>query len=216
MLNKSEAICLLKAHSIFSSLPESTLEALLSDSRCKHISAKAGDEILLENTGLSLIVSGSLQVYRRGNGLPVLLQRLQKGKVFGAATLFSDESGQLTELRAETESEIFFMPSCLVKELVESESSFALAYISFLSGKIRFLNKRISELSAPSTTQKLAQFLLREKNDIAKTKVELASALGIGRASLYRALDELSETGLISVNGKSVTVTDREGLTKLI
>ena len=74
----------------------------------------------------------------------------------------------------------------------------------------------MSELSAPSVTQKLAAFLLREENGIAQTKVKLASALGVGRASLYRALDELTESGLISVDGKSVTVIDSEGLSNII
>ncbi len=216
MLNNVNIPELLKAHPIFERVSDEKIGQILSDSRCKTITASDGDEIVTDGTGLSIILSGGVLVFRRGNGLPVLLQRLGKGKIFGAASLFSEGQKSVTELKAEGDASVFFIPVTLITELIEDDSAFALAYIAFLSGKIRFLNKRISELSAPSTTQKLAMFLISEEGDIAPTRVKLASALGIGRASLYRALDELTDLGLISIDGKTVTVKDREGLMAII
>ncbi len=216
MFNNGEITALLKNHPIFGSFSDGKLSRIVSDDRCKISSAADGEDISANGLGLFLIISGSVLVFRKGNGLPVLLQRLEKGKVFGAASLFSDENEDVTVLRAENDASVFFLPIELITELVQTDSAFAMSYISFLSGKIRFLNRRMSELSAPSVTQKVAAFLLREENGIAQTKVKLASALGIGRASLYRALDELSEMGLISVEGKGVTVIDPEGLSAII
>ena len=71
-------------------------------------------------------------------------------------------------------------------------------------------------LRSPSALQKLASYLLKDEGRIALSRVQLASALGIGRASLYRALDELTDKGYISSDGKNVTVIDREGLMSLI
>ncbi|MBE6582097.1 MAG: Crp/Fnr family transcriptional regulator [Ruminococcaceae bacterium] len=216
MFDKGEITALLKKHPIFRSLSDVKLSDIVSDSRCKTVSASDGEEISANGLGLFLIISGSVLVFRKGNGLPVLLQRLEKGKVFGAASLFSEENEAVTILRADGDASAFFMPIGLITGLIRDNSAFALSYVTFLSGKIRFLNKRISELSAPSVTQKLAAYLTREENSIAQTKVKLASALGIGRASLYRALDELTELGLISVDGRSVTVIDPEGLSSII
>ena len=216
MFDKGEITALLKKHPIFCSLSDVKLSNIVSDSRCKTVSASDGKEISANGLGLFLILTGSVLVFRKGNGLPVLLQRLEKGKVFGAASLFSEENEAVTILRADGDASAFFMPIGLITGLIRDNSAFALSYVTFLSGKIRFLNKRISELSAPSVTQKLAAYLTREENSIAQTKVKLASALGIGRASLYRALDELTELGLISVDGRSVTVIDPEGLSSII
>ena len=216
MFDKGEITALLKKHPIFRSLSDVKLSNIVSDSRCKTVSASDGEEISANVLGLFLILTGSVLVFRKGNGLPVLLQRLEKGKVFGAASLFSEENEAVTILRADGDASAFFMPIGLITGLIRDNSAFALSYVTFLSGKIRFLNKRISELSAPSVTQKLAAYLTREENTIAQTKVKLASALGIGRASLYRALDELTELGLISVDGRSVTVMDPEGLSSII
>lgn len=216
MLDNGEITALLKKHPIFGSLEDKRLSEIASDVRCKTFTSFNGEEISSNGLGLFMIISGSVLVFRKGNGLPVLLQRLEKGKVFGAASLFSEETEDVTILRAEGDASTFFLPIGLITELICENSDFALSYVTFLSEKIRFLNKRMSELSAPSVTQKLAAFLLRKENGIAQTKVKLASALGIGRASLYRALDELEETGLISVDGKNVTVIDPEGLSAII
>lgn len=219
MFNKDKLAKMLKEHRLFSHLTDESASLLCSDRRCSVITAENGCSIFRENRfspALGLILKGNVLVYRKGEGLPVLLQRLETGKLFGVASLFSSENEYVTELKAEGDCEVFSIPASLVKELLEKESAFALDYIAFLSGKIRFLNKRISELSAPTVTQKLASYLLSEEDGIATTKVKLASALGIGRASLYRALDEFEEKGLISVDGKAICITDRKGLSKLI
>ena len=216
MCDNGKITALLKKHPIFGSFPESKLSGIVSDDRCRISKVACGEDISANGLGLFLIVSGSVLVFRKGNGLPVLLQRLERGKVFGAASLFSDENEDVTLLRAENSASVFFLPKDLIAELVRTDSTFAMSYISFLSEKIRFLNRRMSELSAPSVTQKVAAFLLCEEKGIAQTKVKLASALGIGRASLYRALDELTEMGLISIEGKGVTVIDSEGLSAII
>ena len=216
MFDKNEITDLIKKHPVFSSLSNDRLSAIVHDERCAVFSNRGGDRISANGNGLFLITSGNLLVYRKGSGLPVLLQRLERGRLFGAASLFCEENEEVTELRADGDTSAFFIPIELIKELIRDDSTFALSYISFLSGKIRFLNRRMSELSAPSVTQKLAAYLLREESGIAKTKVKLASALGVGRASLYRALDELAEMGLISLDGKGVTVIDKEGLSNII
>lgn len=218
MENVSQIVNMLKMHSIFSSITTERIEMISCDKRCFISSSKEGDDIIKvgSSPALGLIIEGNVLVYRKGAGLPVLLQRLTEGKLFGASTLFSDSSEYQTELKAGSESKVFFIPSEIISELIISEPSFALDYVAFLSGKIRFLNERLSELSAPSALQKLASYLLKDEGRIALSRVQLASALGIGRASLYRALDELTDKGYISSDGKNVTVIDREGLMSLI
>ncbi len=220
MLNTAEIVSLLKSHEIFSSLMPERLNALCLDERTSFCTVKAGESVIKgeDNTSLYMIVAGSVSVYRKGSGLPVLLQSLDKGRIFGVSSLFCGEEndGFITELKAESDCDLLVLPFSAIRELFTEDREFALAYVSFLSKKIRFLNKRISELSAPSILQKLAVYLLSESGNIASSKVKLASALGIGRASLYRALDELSEKGLIEASGSGVSVTDREGLKKLV
>ncbi len=45
---------------------------------------------------------------------------------------------------------------------------------------------------------------------------QLASFLGIGRASLYRMIDSFTENGLIEKDGKEIIIKNPEALKKLL
>lgn len=78
-------------------------------------------------------------------------------------------------------------------------------YLSFISDKIYFLNKRIEGFTYESIQERVLCFLEseRERQDnqdeivIRYSKQELAEYLCISRASLYRVLNDLAKEGLI-------------------
>ena len=45
--------------------------------------------------------------------------------------------------------------------------------------------------------------------------VQLAKTIGVGRASLYRALDTLEKSGAIARQGKQIWIRDKEKLFNL-
>jgi len=76
-------------------------------------------------------------------------------------------------------------------------------YIAFLSSKIRYLNRKIAELSMHGADARLLGYMKahageRGEVDMPKSMSLLASTLGIGRSSLYRALEKLEADGYIS------------------
>ena len=122
----------------------------------------------------------------------------------------------VTEITAEKDSVIFFVPSEVLGSLITENGEFALSYIGFLTDRIRFLNRRISELSAGGAERKLAKYLLERDSDKPVSMTELASFLGIGRASLYRIIDGFTGNGFIEKNGRTIAVLDRDALCRLI
>ena len=92
-------------------------------------------------------------------------------------------------------------------------------YLAFLSEKIRYLNRKIVTLTAGSAERRLAYFLdtsiPENAADIPTITVpmnSLAEMLNLGRASLYRAADRLSEEGFIERDGKTIKVINRKGM----
>lgn len=86
-------------------------------------------------------------------------------------------------------------------------------YLSLLSRKICFLGGKIESISAPDSTEALRKYLLEcadgegaDSFELSMTGSRLASALGMGRTSLYRAFDKLTEEGFLTKNGKCVTI----------
>jgi len=212
---------LLSKHQVFSKLTPEELSRLTEPGpdRGGLRSYKAGELIYSPESfrkAAGLVVKGSLTVTRAGDP-GVLLNILKKSDVFGIAALFSTKGDSyVTEVRARTDSEVFFIPGSAISELVRENPDFAESYISYLSDKIRFLNGRITDFTAPSVEKRLARFLAErartEGNVLKPNKTALAKALNVGRASLYRAFTELENRGLITLDSGCIRVNDRANL----
>jgi CRP/FNR family transcriptional regulator len=94
--------------------------------------------------------------------------------------------------------------------------------MGLLSGRLRFLVRRVEELSLKEVPARLAAHLLllfesqgREELTLDLTKGQLASYLGTIQETLSRILKRLSDQGLIAIKGRKVTLLDVEGLKAL-
>ena len=88
-------------------------------------------------------------------------------------------------------------------------------YVRFLSDRIRFLNSKISTFTADSAKSKIMRYLISQAEIqsnpdgnvlLTMSCQKLAEFLNMGRASLYRAFEQLESDGLIRRNGKSVEI----------
>ena len=77
------------------------------------------------------------------------------------------------------------------------------------------MNDRIAALTAGDAQQKLAVYLLNS-GGAECSMTELSQSLNIGRASLYRALEEMENRGLILRGKKSVSILDPDGIKMLV
>jgi len=210
---------ILRENPLFSVVNENTLEQFLHNPDCRFVTYHNGDTIFSENDyhrALAVVMRGNALVYRLGHGAPVLLTTLSKGHMFGVATIFSEEEHYVTRITAKGLCQVFYFPAYLCEALLRDNPDFSMAYIRFLSDRIRFLNKRLAELSAPAVEQKLAKYLSECDECISPNMVELATALGIGRASLYRTLDEFIRRGLIRKQNHDILILDPDGIRELI
>lgn len=183
-------------------------------------------EILLSNkenpVGLAVLLDGSAQILSGDEKHPALLRTLNAGDSFGAASLFSGERNYRTCVRATEQCRVLYLPAALIQDICLHEPKAALNYISFLSGRISFLNRKITAYTAGSAQEKLVLYLLHLplgadgswELDISYGK--LSEQLGVGRASLYRAMDTLCEAGLIIREKKKVTPLQLENLELMI
>lgn len=194
-----------------------------------HFLFRGADELVAEALALPV------EVYRRGeticNGgsqrraLGILLEGkaeavggeqqsvltvFSAGGTFGAAALFGG-GGYVSHVRAVTGCTVLFLTQELLEEWFRRCPVLAVNYITFLSGRVRFLNGKIAILTQDSAQHRLYRWLQancgedgRLPEKVSMTK--LASTLAMGRTSLYRALEELETAGLIARDGKRIEV----------
>lgn|GEM_PF-2269792 len=173
--------------------------ALTFPERNKRYEPKAGE--------LALLLSGSAKISRQDGGKVVLLNRMQPGECIGLASLYSDACPD-TVVTFYGGACILVIPRYLVEELIEEDATLSRNVIAALSRKVRFLNTKIAGYTASGSGEKLYRYLLtlpKDENNCVQageSMASLARRLGIGRASLYRAIDALVQEGKIEKTGQ--------------
>ena len=194
---------------------EQPLAFLLSDPRLTWERAPKGAVIYSPHVFrrcLGVVLSGRVQVEKG----PLIMSVLEPGDLFGAAALFCQAEDYAATLTARSPCELLLLSQQLVEELMARFPQVGRNYVSYLSGRIRFLTGKIDALTAGSAGQKLAQYLLASARqgwaEAECSSTGLAKRLGVSRASLYRAYDALDEAGLIRRVGKRIELLDEAGL----
>ncbi len=210
-----EILTSLRAHPLFSPCSEALL--VHAAKSCEFLTFLQGEELKSydEKPFLCILRQGSALVYAKELSSDLLLRILHAGDTFGVATLFGKrEESAITKIIASEPCEAICMREETVRQLILNDSELAMRYIDFLADRIRFLNDRITCLGANTAEGKICSWLThqlpRDGRDIHFTLpmsyIRLADALGLGRASLYRVLDDLETRGLIKRNGKELYI----------
>ena len=215
----NELLLHLKQHPIFSELTEEEATAYFSGDRAE-IQAFPPKQLAYssaERVRVGILLSGRARVETDAQAL---VKSLRVGEIFGIANLYAEDEPFPTSIVTATEAKILFLDGNAVKRLIEEVPSVRRAYLTFQSGRIVYLNRKIATLTAGSAERRLAVFLLDYEQDgifIPPCPMNrLAELLGIGRASLYRAIDALCAEGLIEKQGKTIYLRNKDALLRLI
>lgn len=183
----------------------------------KPISFKKGDTIYsaeVFSNAIGFVIKGTATAVTN-NSEGIYMKSFTEGNVFGAAAIFGNEERYISTIIAKTDMEILFISEETLKYFFALCPKTALNYISFLSDKVRFLNKKLNMISCPTAEDTVFNYLCSIKNseNIAKLPVSvtlLSKMLGLGRASLYRSFEALEKEGKIKRENNIIKVIKNE------
>ena len=216
-MNK-KIIEILKSSPIFCKASEENVSSSLGDADCFICEYASGEKISPpSDVGkcVGIIFSGKSKVYSSDGDRNVLLRRMSSGDIFGIATLFGESEENISSIVAGQGCKVLFISQYAILRLLESDNEFMHEYISFLSGRIRFLNRKITFYTSGSAERRLALYLSSFESDEITPDIpmnSLCELLDIGRASLYRAFDKLTDDGFIKRNGDTIIIVDRQAM----
>lgn len=161
---------------------------------------------------LGILAQGEAQVVRfDAEGHRIIMNTLHEGDSFGAAALFDAPESYVSTVVAVQPCQVWFLPEETLEEWMRRDWRIARNYIAFLSGRIRFLNRRIAGFTGGSSQDRVLLYLQQHRGadgrvELPFSRSDLAKVLDVGRSSLYRSLDALEETGVIRREGKQIWV----------
>lgn len=173
------------------------------------------------STKIGFVIKGCCTVERhKADGAAIPLNSLKAGDAFGVLSAFSTAAEFPTYIKAKKEAQLVFFTKEDILYLVKNEPEIAINLIYFLGDRIAFLNDKISTFSADNTEQKVAKFLIYEVQKsgsltFAFNCKKTSEALNIGRASLYRAIDVLTQRGILTLENKIINISDLKGLERI-
>lgn len=208
--------------SLFCDVKSEALKVALTEETVSLQSYKSGEIIYsAENykSAVGIILQGSAKVKTKEG--TVIVGCLEENDIFGCQSLFLGSGYFTNEIVASANTKVLYLEKKAIIALMQLDNGFSLDYIRYLSERIYFLNKRIVNFTGGTAESRLANYLLSCFGDYKvyvtdRPMNQLAVSLDIGRASLYRALDRLIESGAIEREGKILRLINREKLISFI
>lgn len=208
-MTECEMIKLLQSSGLFAEVDCSCLS-------CTFASFRKGQMIDAENC-VKVIVKGRVDVYSMAvDGTEIQLNTLAEGNICGISNIFS-ACRVNTILKCSQNTSLILISKENLKRLFQSSPVFAARYAAFCNDRIQFLLSRIETLTIQSAKVKLSEFLYKESETsheirLQFSKEQLAKALGISRAALFRELADMQTRQLIKVDHMIITILNREGV----
>ena len=180
---------------------------------CKY---NKGDVIIApgqQTEKLCILCKGQATAYSADDKHTVMLRSFKPYEIFGISNLFTDLPFA-TRIVAGTNCEVLILDKEFLSYLIDNDTGVRYQYIAFLAEKTLYLNQKIACLTAGSAEKRLAYWLdsiASEDTLILEVPMNaLCTMLDMGRASLYRAFDQLEKDGFIKRNGKEIRLYHRE------
>jgi CRP/FNR family transcriptional regulator len=182
-----------------------------------------GESIFFEGdpgTGFYMVVTGRVKIFKTSvSGKEQILHIFGAGEPFGEVPVFHNQEFPANATALEKTNLIFFPRKDFV-ELVHTMPSLVMNMLAVLSMRLRRFTIQIENLSLKEVPARLAGYLRylaeeqgnTERVELQISKGQLASLLGTIPETLSRIFARMSEEGLISVDGKNISLLDLEGL----
>lgn len=187
----------------------------------KQILFKQGDPC----DGFHVIVYGIIKMsLTTWNGIDKPMQLMKPGSCFGDITMFSGQP-YFMDVQALEECFLIFIPRQAIVQLIDHDSQFAMQLLASLAERVRGLIGDIESFTLQPPAARLITYLMRllpphyNKTAILNLSINkniVAAHLNMTPETLSRYFKELTDVGLVSVSGRTVTVHDVDGLERYL
>jgi len=218
-LRNTAIIFSLRRTPVFAGLPDDDLAMIADLSLLK--SFRKGEYLFRQREpahGFYIVRRGIINIHRvAADGREQVIHLFRPGESFAENSLVSD-TGYLTDARSVAESEVILVPKWEFLQILRQRADIGLRILASMSQHMRGLITSLESVTLKDSETRLMNWIIRrcphpltnKPTDVAigMTKTMLSSELGTRQETLSRTLAKLRESGLISVRGRTIKITD--------
>ena len=176
-------------------------------------------------TGFHLVVYGQIKLtFTSAQGNEKIVEIISQGQSFGEAIMFLDKP-YVVSAQALTDAMLLHVSKTAIFEELEHDYNLARKMLAGMAMRLHQLMNDVESYSLHSGKQRIIGYLLRElpENDqngtdviltLPSNKGTIASRLNLTQEHFSRILHELSDLGLIIVEGKKIHIPSVANLRK--
>ena len=210
----------LKRMPLFNDMSEEELAAIAEGTSERHVAR--GDVIFQRGdpcTGFHLVIYGQVKLTAgSASGAEKIIELIGPGHSFGEAIMFM-EKPYFVSATALADTLLLHVTSAAVFAGIEHDPRFARKMLAGLSRRMHGLVSDLASYALRSGTQRVIGFLLQDEATgegeelvLPVSKAVVASRLNLTPEHFSRILSDLGAHGLISVQGRHVTILNIDGL----
>ncbi|ENO97958.1 Crp/Fnr family transcriptional regulator [Thauera phenylacetica] len=207
---------LLRRIPLFSELSEADIQLVARYTRERQV---ARGEVLFQRGdlphGFYFVVSGQVKLaFSSSQGTEKVVEIIGAMQSFGEAVMFMNHPYPVFA-EALSETVLVHVGQAVVSELIDQDSTFARKLLAGMAIRLHGLIQDVETYSLRSSTQRVIGYLLQVADNDAPCEIALptskqviASRLNLTPETLSRIFHDLSDAGLITVQGKRVSLHD--------
>jgi CRP-like cAMP-binding protein len=215
-----DIVSALRSSHLFSALDEKQLDRVR---RHAHITDMLEGESLFfqgdEVSSFYLVLSGRIKLYRVSpDGKEKVVEIMETGHTFAEALMFMHEATYPVTATALAPSRVIGINCRDFREMLRESVETCFLLLGNMSYRLRGLVREIDTLSLDTGTVRTVAYLLRQapedrdEFELQIAKSVIASRLSVKPETFSRILKNLHERSIVSIEGRKVTIHDREAM----
>jgi CRP-like cAMP-binding protein len=205
---------------LFSALDETQLGRVRR--HCHITDMVEGESLFFQGdnaTSFYLVLSGRIKLYRVSpDGKEKVVEIIEAGTTFAEALMFMDEPYYPVTATALAPSRVIVINGREYKAMLRESIDSCFLLMGNMSFRLRGLIREIDALSLDTGTVRTVAYLLRQSPadsnnfELTVAKSVIASRLSVKPETFSRILKNLHERDIVSIDGRHVTIHDRDAM----
>jgi CRP-like cAMP-binding protein len=222
-LESSEILEILGSSHLFSELTDEQMERVR---RHSHITDMLEGESLFfqgdQVTSFYLVISGRIKLFRVSpEGKEKVVEIMEAESTFAEALMFMDQSSYPVTATAIAPSRVIGINCRDFSSMLRESIDTCFLLLGKMSFRLRGLIREIDALSLDTGTVRTVAYLLGQapadgdRYELKVAKSVIASRLSVKPETFSRILKNLQEQEIVSIDGRNVTIHDRDAMNSL-